>query len=315
VGVPYIVSGLGEETLTFTQAKAAVVQVGDVDLLNQYLIVAPTADVLSGIDGILGYDFIKMFDLEINYQNKTLKISKAKSLAANAQTPSSDTLPISIADDKIPMIKIEIDGNEGIFEIDTGSRSSVILFPSFIQRNRLNEKYTKRFSKVDEGSIGGPLRSEVARSNILKIGKYSVPSILLNLSQQKSGATQRLPVDGLIGFGVLKRFNIQLSYENRYIKLEKNDNFDKPDIFSKLGFGFESSSGRVYTVYPNSLASRLGVEVDDVVTSIDNESISVLGVEGMQNKIAQTPGTVIKITLKKKNNTTANINLVLKDIL
>jgi len=142
-----------------------------------------------------------------------------------------------------------------------------------------------------------------------------LPGLLVHLSQQKSGTSQKSPFDGLIGNDLLKRFTILFSYGNRYVKIEKNDNFDKPETFSKLGFAFEFPSGRVSRVYPKTLASELGIEADDVVISIDKELISVLGADGLRNKVAQPPGTVIKITLKKKNNTQYEVNLVLKDIL
>ncbi|MBC7883213.1 MAG: aspartyl protease family protein [Anaerolineae bacterium] len=314
VGLPVIVTGLGDDTVTFSQADVAVVQVGDADLLNQRVTVGDLSDLIPGFDGILSYNFIKMFDLEIDYQNKTLKLSKFKLLEASAQSANSNRIPITMTEEQTPLLKVEIDGHEGIFGIDTGAHESVILYPRFVQRNSLNEKYTKRFSREGKGSFG-VFRTEVARSSNLKIGSFSLPGLLVHLSQQKSGASQKSPFDGLIGTGLLKRFTILFSYGNAYIKLEKNDNFDKPDVFSKLGFMFTSPSGNVERVYPKSLASELGIEAGDVVISIDKEPISVLGVAGLRNKISQPPGTVIKITLKKKNNTQYEVNLVLKDIL
>ncbi len=315
VGLPVIMTGLGEDKVTFSQADVAVVQVGDVDLLNQRVNVGDLSHVIPGFGGILSYDFIKMFDLEIDYQNKTIKLSKFKQLDTDLQRPNSNIIPITMSDDQTPLLKVEIDGREGIFGIDTGSDKGIILFPRFVQCNHLNEKYTTRFSREDKGSIGGVFRTEVARSSNLKIGNFSLPGVLVYLSQQKSGATQESPYDGLIGTRLLKRFTILFSYGNHYVKMTKNDNFDKPDIFSKLGFVFTFPSGNVEKVYPKSLASELGIEADDVVIAIDKEPISALGIAGIRSKIDQAPGTVMKITLKKKNNTLYDVNLILKDIL
>lgn len=314
-GEPVEVSGFGENKVIFTQADAAVVQVGDVDLLNQRLNVVPENNVLPGIDGVLTYEFIKKFVIEINYQDKTLTLSKLKHLETSASGSNSDDfISIDLSDENIPLVKAVLDGEEGVFAIDTGSKDSIILYPAFVSRNNLDKKYSTRALVTGRG-IGGLFHLEVARSSNLRIGKFSLNRILVYFLDQKSQSMRG--VDGIIGFGLLKRFNVVLSYADSYIKLSKNENYDKPDIFSRLGFFFDIASGVVVEVLPkNDLANQVNIAVGDVIISIDGEPISALGLSGLESKITKSPGTVLKILLKKKNDENPHkIDLILKDYL
>jgi len=76
--------------------------------------------------------------------------------------------------------------------------------------------------------FGGPVRARPARAGSLRLGHVIVNDPLVFLSTSKL-ALDDTASSGLIGNGILRRFNFLLDYPRRELILEKSKTFAEPD--------------------------------------------------------------------------------------
>ncbi|WP_033957338.1 retropepsin-like aspartic protease family protein [Psychroserpens jangbogonensis] len=115
----------------------------------------------------------------------------------------------------------KINGQRGLFILDTGASSSCVGFEAI---DTFNLKAKDSDIKA-AGAGATDMLTQISKSNKLKIGKWKedkVALILFNLTHVNTALTNHnsKPVDGIIGADVLKKGKAVIDYEKKYLYLK-----------------------------------------------------------------------------------------------
>lgn len=118
-------------------------------------------------------------------------------------------------------IVAKINGQKGLFILDTGASSSCVGFEG-VETFKLKAKD----SDIKAAGAGATdMLTQISKRNKLKIGKWKkekVALILFNLTHVNTALTSHnsKPVDGIIGADVLKKGKAVIDYEKKYLYLK-----------------------------------------------------------------------------------------------
>lgn len=221
--------------------------------------------------GVLGYDFISRFVMEIDYDNGALTLYDPKTFKYEGKGTG---VPITMSGG-IPVVKAKLDGQyEGEFRVDVGSGSTVDLHGPFVKKNGLREKLPKTV-EILNGGFGGTFTSHLGRMKTMEIGPFAWSDPLVILSGAQTGGLASEDYAGNIGNEILDRFKCTLDYEHRTIYLEPGKQFTKPDRFTRAGVQLArfGDTIRAMQVLPGSAAAAAGIKEGDEVVALDGKPI------------------------------------------
>jgi len=221
--------------------------------------------------GVLGYDFISRFVMEIDYDSGTLTLYDPKSFTYAGK---GTAVPITLAG-SIPVVRAKIDGEyEGQFRLDVGSGSTVDLHSPYVKKHGLREKLAKTVA-VMGGGFGGTFTSHLGRMKTMEIGPYSWKDPLVILSGAERGGLASEDYAGNIGNEIFERFKCTFDYEHRTLYLEPGRRYAKADRFSRAGVQLArfGEAVKAMQVLPGSAAMAAGIKVGDEVVSLDGKPI------------------------------------------
>lgn len=118
-------------------------------------------------------------------------------------------------------IKASINGQNGLFILDTGASSSCVGFEG-IETFNLNAKD----SLIKAAGAGATdMETKMAKKNKVKIGKWTnnkIALVLFNLTHVNTALINHnsTPVDGIIGADILKKAKGIIDYEKKYLYLK-----------------------------------------------------------------------------------------------
>ena len=118
-------------------------------------------------------------------------------------------------------IKAQINGEKGLFILDTGASSSCVGFEA-IATFKLKVKDSQVLA-AGAGATG--METKLSKKNTIKIGKWKhdkLALVLFNLIHVNTALTAHntKPVDGIIGADILKKGRAVIDYEKKYLYLK-----------------------------------------------------------------------------------------------
>ena len=138
-----------------------------------------------------------------------------------------------------------IDGIEGMFEIDTGSRGSLTLAPAFVAKNGLEKKLAPKNEAITGAGIGRPVRSLLARGKMLKLGTVEVPNPVIAIPQAAKATLARPKSPATSASAFMRQFAVTYDLPNDALYFERYLNFGTPDIADRGGLWLERGDGRL----------------------------------------------------------------------
>ncbi|HEX6879066.1 MAG TPA: PDZ domain-containing protein, partial [Terriglobales bacterium] len=232
--------------------------------------------------------------ITVDYDQRELTLTKD-----SAQTRG---VVVPIGHSGIPTVSAELDGVTGHFGLDLGARSALLLYTPFVEKNGLREKYRAAFDTITGWGIGGPVRSQVARAKVLKIGGVEVHDPVIRLSTQKAGLTTSSHLDGLIGPDVFRQFRTTFDYRNDRVIFAKGPQFGKRDTYDRLGawMGQNGDNFKILDVAPGSPAEKAGLQKGDLVLEIDGKRTSSLLLPDARERMRTLPvGTAVQFKVHR----------------
>ena len=309
--------GVGEKAVRSGRAFISNMQVGDLKFTNLDFEVLPSndSDQVFGtrpVDGIVGLELFQRLVVKHDYIHKTLTFT----LPDKYDYKGSGTIVHFELPAQIPVVDGELDGVRGKFGVDTGARSSLLLYGPFTDQNKLKEKYASNLEGITGWGIGGPVRSLLARAKELKIGEVSVHDIVIRLSTQKTGLTTASTKAGLIGPDVLSQFDVTFDYPRSRIIFEKNANYGRRDSYDRAGvwMGQAGKHFAAVDVIAGGPAAEEGVKPGDTILAIDGVNTEKLVLPEIRERIRrQVPGEKLTLLLVS-NGKERTVIITLRDL-
>ena len=294
--------GVGEQKEHFGRTRIEQVQIGDMQLNDLEFAVsltggAPHVFGTAPFDGVIGLEVFQRMVVKHDYMHRMLTFTVPEKFSYTG----SGTIVHFERPRQIPVVAAELDGVAGTFGVDTGARSSLLLYVPFVKQNKLKEKYAAKVDGVTGWGLGGPVRSLLARARELKIGDLSVHDLVVRLSTQKAGATTSSAMAGLIGPDVLSQFDVTFDYSRSRIILEKNQDYGRHDSYDRSGMwmGQDGKQFTVIDVIAGGPAEAAGIKQGETILAINGESTDNLVLpdarEGMRLK---PPGTNVTFLME-----------------
>jgi predicted aspartyl protease len=180
-------------------------------------------------DGVIGYDFINQFVVEIDYQNKIMNLYSPR---AFAYAGSGEVIPLILKGRRTPLVhtKIILEGRapvEARLEVDTGADGTFVINSPFVKRQGLLAAISNTIQDSRNGA-GGEQKLLVGRAKAVQLGRFVIENPTIGLSQDTEGAGASENNDGLIGGEIFRRFKVILDYSRKQMILEPNKSFNDP---------------------------------------------------------------------------------------
>ena len=269
---------------------------------------------IEGVDeiGMIGFETFRRFVTRIDYGRGTLTLIDPQSFdPKDAGTP----IPLSF-DGNVAEIHARYDGVEGIFQLDTGARSSLTLTAPFVASHGLH-RLAKGIEGVTGWGVGGPTRSFAERGGTLEFGSIKIDSPVVELSTDKGGAMAEADTAGNIGAGILKRFIVTLDYEHKtaYLKpvempVADLDTFDRAGVWLNR----DPKGFKVIDVTAAAPAAEAGLKAGDVVTAVDGKPATSIQLSDLRFRFRNDmPGTHVRVTILRDGKV-SDIDFVLRDL-
>lgn len=209
--------GAGEKTVDAWTTVIDTFSIGENKFQNRRFYTLPLKTIkenlkLPFLDGIIGYDFFSDSILQLDYPNKQVNFLN--------KFAGQNGMSFAIYGSHIPKLKVEIDGIESEFVIDTGDRSQLTLGQNFSRAVLAKNQYELSEEKVTGYGLGGAIMARTFELKSLKFGTTEAKSILTRIPNLKGGVFAQSDFNGSIGSGLLKNYKITLDYQNKLLFVE-----------------------------------------------------------------------------------------------
>ena len=250
-------------------------------------------------DGIIGYDILRDHLIEVDLSQKKLNIYDGAQLTwANGK---ATRLPITITNNT-PKVNIGVKLDQtyvnGKFMFDTGASSSIIFNSYFDMRYNANAQLKKPLSSVSYDVSGASNKNVIGLIQALNIGDYTLNNVAATVNIQAPGSQITTSDEGLLGMGIIKKFNILFNYPQGTIELAPNSSFKDPmTMVYLLGLGSikQGKQFLVSSLNPDGLAFKAGIRNGDEIVTINQMTITSMNDLIAQLKLVDTQDITIAI--------------------
>jgi PDZ domain/Aspartyl protease len=263
-------------------------------------------------DGVIGKPIFERYVVRIDYQRKVLTFTPPSQYVA----PSGAVVVKFDLPRQIPVVDAELDGVHGRFGVDTGARSSLLVYRPFAEEHKLREKYGAHVEGVTGWGIGGPIRSLLVRSEDFTLGGFDVKGSVVRLSTLGTGATTSSAMAGLIGPDILERFIVTFDYSKRQMLLEKSKDFARVDSYDRAGvwMGQDAQGFFAVDVVAGGPADAAGIKKGDRLLEIDGVPTTKLVLPEVRERMRRgAVGSTVKI-LVEHDGTRRVVEVRLRDL-
>ncbi len=238
------------------------------------------------VDGILGIEYFNNEVLEINYEKEYIKLY-----------PNIDSVDIQgwsriglIEKEKKLYVPLQVTVNDrivisGKYMLDLGSGGSISLTSRVSNQYNLKKNIKNKASYFSKyGGIGGESTSCDFMARSVTLGNFTWNDVIMDFSEDRTGALASGEYQGLLGNGLLERFDVYIDFRNHNMYLKPNSKFHTPFKSSRLDFGFVDRSKTLQSwivtgLYRFSNAEKAGLKIDDKIITVNGENVALLDYE------------------------------------
>ncbi len=254
------------------------------------------------VHGILGYDFLRHFVVEINYHKRKINVFDTQLFKPHIKYKS---VPLFFKHER-PYIDVDfeqIDGSihSGRLLVDTGAGYG-LLFELDEETDLILPE--KNIPSIVGWGLGGALHGRVARLPKLKLQEFVLKNVVTSYVQRSEDET--IVVDkkriGAIGAEVLSRFNIILDYSNARIYFRKNSQFKRRFDFNHSGIGVVAegesfNTFKIAFISDYSPAIAAGLSEGDILLAVDGKGAGELTLDEINTIFRDKLGDYIHLII------------------
>lgn len=254
------------------------------------------------IDGIIGAEVLKHYVAEINNDRSVFLFYNDVEEIGSLPTTS-----IKFGFDNnltIPQINTSFTMKNGKtysgrFLMDTGANIGIMLNARFIEQNDLLSQ-TERKMQMAVSDLTHEASLYLSTIGSLVLAESVLDDIPTFFPLEKTGANGLEGYAGIIGNGLLSRFNITFDYKHQNMYLTKSKAFSLPFFYPSSGIFLNYKDGKLIaaTVVSESEAYSLGMRSGDEILGVNDVS-GVQSASKIQNILnRQTEGEVVRIRFR-----------------
>ena len=170
------------------------------------------------IGGILGYDFINRFAVEIDFSKKVMSLHNPRTYRYRG---TGTILSIKMLDNN-PCIEAivtlpELTPVSGMFVIDTGAGNDIFFNSPFVKKNRLLDSKQETTEAKTLG-IGGTSNIRIGYASSIKLGHIVINEPTVQFSLATKGDSALAFFAGHLGNGIFRRFK-RMIFDSRRRRL------------------------------------------------------------------------------------------------
>jgi len=175
------------------------------------------------VEGILGYDFFTRFAIRLNLNDSTMTLYD---LDNPPTEPDGDHLDISLYF-QIPLVEAMLDGHPARLAFDLGAELGLAVQGDSRWYRAISADSEQRGPFMTIEGIGG--RQQVRRIELdkLELGPYNLENQSALVIENQAGVPFPEYVEGFLGMGLLKRFNLLIVYDKGKVYLTERTRQDK----------------------------------------------------------------------------------------
>jgi Aspartyl protease/PDZ domain len=307
------IGGAGADTLPGSYVKEATWTLPGLGGFSQPVSIAIPLSRMAAraghdFDGIIGSDFIKQYVVEVDYQNRVLKLHDRDRFSYSG---AGESIPIQLNQMGYPLLDGEVtpangESIKGKFVLDLGSSGSLVLMSPIVTQHNLLSNGMKTIKAIGVGGAGGQSNGQIGRVRSLQVGKFTISNPITLFSEDKAGAMASNQLVGNIGQLIAGKFKVFLDYGHLRIILEPNSTFAQPMDRATAGVvltteGKDYGTVRVMDVLENSPAAQAGIQKDDILVSVDGKPAAELKATKIA-ELFEKPATY-KLTIRRGEQT------------
>lgn len=220
------------------------------------------------VHGIIGYDLLKNFIVEVKYNRKRLKFHEPESYKYK-NCNRCETYRLDIIGNK-PFMNANVafgeqDTKPVYLLVDSGSTDAIWLFED---ESRGIEVPERHFDDYMGRGLNGDVYGKRSKLKSFSIGTFEMEDAKVAFPDSVSvrHITFKGGRNGSLGSEILKRFNLIIDYPYERITLSKNGNFKEPFHYNMSGIELEQNGLRVVT---ESTATAIGTVFKEVSDAPD----------------------------------------------
>jgi len=228
-------------------------------------------------DGILGGSIFASFVVHEDYAAGTVTLIRP----GNFKAPEGYTaIPLQVAG-TVSLLKLQIqtqggDKFEGTFLLDSGmATGNVFLMKAFVDAHP-GLKSGKLLLLPPVTAVGGDIHLAQARLASIGLGPFVLANPDALFQEQSSPGAGSASLAGIVGTGVLQRFDVIFDYPHGKLWLKPNAEFGKPFLTNASGLQLqvtppEFGRVKVRAVIAGSPAERAGVQAGDTILALNDQ--------------------------------------------
>jgi len=258
------------------------------------------------VDGLLGEDFLRRYVVRIDYEKRELRVQDPGNFVPD---PKSIVVPITIlgglavADGSVKLR----DGTTipGHFIIDTGVRTTLILFHPFAVAHGLLDQPGNLLDATVGGGAGGETRGDIGRLAALSLGPSTFDRPHAIYSRDTVGVFASPDLDGIVGGELLRHGVVTFDYPHERILIDPYPNpaafdYDMSGLFL-VAQGDDFARIVAISVTKGTPASEAGMVAGDEIRAIDGIRAPALSLERAREMLRKPGAHRLELTRDGKS--------------
>lgn len=292
--------GGGSAAASGSYVEHVTYRIGDVELRDQHAAVLELRGLekLYGmpLGGLLGFDFLSRFVVDIGYAGKTLTL---RPRTFDTTRVRGTRVPLVMQGEQpycSGSVTVRGETIPAWFILDAGAADTITFTTPFVAKHRLIERAgdsnrtVRKFTAPDVEAFNPTnIRGLL---DAVTFGGITLPHVFVNLSAAKNGAYTSPAFDGNIGETILSRFShVILDYGRSVMILQTQPQTTRP-FEERKSFGMSIIAGSpdlhhftVTAVDETSAAASAGFKKSDVITAVDGTPAAQLTLAALKKML------------------------------
>jgi hypothetical protein len=305
----------GGGTADYSYARGATFRLPGIELRNQHVAIIDESGIEAAygmmLGGILGYDFISRFVIEIDYAKSELIFHDPKTWSYSG---NGVIVPVTF-DNGIPFTDATISvptkpAIPAYMLLDFGATETMTLTSPFVKDNNLlalagtNTAVNKMAGLENQFFSQTNVRGHIDK---LVMGKFIAESFPVNLSVNTKGAYASTNFAGTIGEGIYRRYHVFLDYARDRVIFEPTAEAAKPYPermtygLTLLASGDDLHTYTIAGVRAGSPAETDGFKKGDIIASLNGKSASQFTLGQLRDNLTHDDAKLEMKILREKN--------------